>query len=199
MQYFFPLKTLKYEFRIPSGRTANFDRRYGLQVTRGLENCGNGCSRWPRWSQEPSASDGWETPFSSFAIIEYTIMKCIQMEHTKSHQYIYLYISTPDKFHVRISNTTNVSSSYIVHIRKHIMKPGILGKRLQVSSSKVKSLTLELVSTFTSVVMFLFFSWVLTSAKNSSPFLVPDEVMACQVINTWRIRQHSQTSQLCDN
>lgn len=39
-------------------------------------------------------------------------------------------------------------------------------------------LTLELVSTFTSVVMFLFFSWVLTSAKKISPFFVPDDVIA---------------------
>lgn len=40
-------------------------------------------------------------------------------------------------------------------------------------------LTLELVSILTSVVMFLFFSWVLTSATNISPFFVPDDVIAC--------------------
>lgn len=41
-------------------------------------------------------------------------------------------------------------------------------------------LTLELVSTFTSVVIFLFVNLVLTSAKNNSPFLVPVEVIACK-------------------
>lgn len=40
-------------------------------------------------------------------------------------------------------------------------------------------LTLESVSTLRSVVMFLFFNWVLTSATKSSPFLIPDEVIAC--------------------
>lgn len=45
-------------------------------------------------------------------------------------------------------------------------------------------LTLEFVSTFMSVVTFLFFSWVLTSAKNRSPFLDPDEVITCR---TWKI------------
>lgn len=43
---------------------------------------------------------------------------------------------------------------------------------------KLSWLTLALVSTFTSVVMFLFFNWVLTSANNSSPFLIPVEVRA---------------------
>ena len=37
--------------------------------------------------------------------------------------------------------------------------------------------TLEFVSTLTSVVMFLLMSFVLTSAKNKSPFLDPDEVI----------------------
>lgn len=45
-------------------------------------------------------------------------------------------------------------------------------------------LTLELVSTLTSVVMFLFFNWVLTSAKKSSPFLTPLEVIACKCITS---------------
>lgn len=45
--------------------------------------------------------------------------------------------------------------------------------------NKNAELTLESVSTLISVVMFLFFNWVLTSAKNSSPFLVPDDVIAC--------------------
>lgn len=39
-------------------------------------------------------------------------------------------------------------------------------------------LTLESVSTLISVVIFWFFNWVLTSATNSSPFLVPDDVIA---------------------
>lgn len=37
-------------------------------------------------------------------------------------------------------------------------------------------------STLRSVVIFLFFSWVLTSARNSSPFFVPDDVIACAMI-----------------
>lgn len=40
-------------------------------------------------------------------------------------------------------------------------------------------LTLESASTLISVVMFLFFNWVLTSAKNRSPFLVPVDVITC--------------------
>lgn len=39
-------------------------------------------------------------------------------------------------------------------------------------------LTLEPVSTFISVVMFLFFNWVLTSARNRSPFFVADDAIA---------------------
>lgn len=39
--------------------------------------------------------------------------------------------------------------------------------------------TLELVSTFTSLLMFLFFKTLLISANNKSPFLVPDQVIAC--------------------
>jgi len=42
-------------------------------------------------------------------------------------------------------------------------------------------LTLEFVSTFTSVVIFLLINLALTSAKNNSPFLVPVEVMACNI------------------
>lgn len=37
-------------------------------------------------------------------------------------------------------------------------------------------------STLRSVVIFLFFSWVLTSARNSSPFFVPDDVIACAMM-----------------
>ena len=37
---------------------------------------------------------------------------------------------------------------------------------------------LELLTTFTLVVMFLFFSSVLTSPKSNSPFLVPIDVIA---------------------
>lgn len=41
-------------------------------------------------------------------------------------------------------------------------------------------ITFESVSTLISVVTFLFFNWVLTSARNSSPFFVPEDVIACR-------------------
>jgi hypothetical protein len=39
-----------------------------------------------------------------------------------------------------------------------------------------------------SVVMFLFFSWVLTSARNSSPFLIPVEVIAWACVMNGMVR-----------
>lgn len=55
-----------------------------------------------------------------------------------------------------------------------------------------EELTLESVSTLTSVVMFLFFNWVLTSATKSSPFLIPEEVIACSNIHKQRGFQNNK-------
>lgn len=45
--------------------------------------------------------------------------------------------------------------------------------------------TLELVSTLTSAVMLFLFNCVFTSARNISPFFVPDDVIAYMV---WKMR-----------
>ena len=44
--------------------------------------------------------------------------------------------------------------------------------------------TLEFVSTLISVVTLFLFNWVLTSARNNSPFFVPDDVIACML---WKL------------
>ncbi|MFS8011353.1 hypothetical protein Hanom_Chr14g01308081 [Helianthus anomalus] len=51
----------------------------------------------------------------------------------------------------------------------------------KVKQNKQECFTLELVSTLISVVMLFLFNCVLTSARNTSPFFVPDDVIAYMV------------------
>ena len=63
------------------------------------------------------------------------------------------------------------------------------------------ALTLESESTLISVVMFPCCSLVLTSAKNSSPFLVPDDVITCdakhKLLHTGTITNNTETEKGC--